>query len=35
MTKAFSSVAKRFLGPAGVAIAVITFGVCIHQKSLD
>jgi len=35
MTKAFGSVAKRFLGPAGVAIAVITFGVCIHQKSLD
>ena len=35
MTKAFSTVAKRFLGPAGVAIAVITFGVCIHQKSLD
>lgn len=35
MTKAFGAVAKRFLGPAGVAIAVITFGVCIHQKSLD
>ena len=35
MTKAFSAVAKRFLGPAGVAIAVITFGICIHHESLD
>jgi hypothetical protein len=35
MTKAFGAVAKRFLGPAGVAIAVITFGICIHHESLD
>lgn len=35
MTKAFSAIAKRFLGPAGVAIAVITFGICIHHESLD
>ena len=35
MTKAFSAVAKRFIGPAGVAIAVITFCICIHHESLD
>jgi hypothetical protein len=33
MTKAFTAVAKRFLGPIGVAIAVITFGVCMASKS--
>ena len=35
MTKAFTAVAKRFLGPIGVAIAVITFGVCMASKSDD
>lgn len=29
MTRAFSAVAKRFLGPIGVAIAVVSFGVCL------
>lgn len=29
MTRAFSAVLKRFLGPIGVAIAVVTFGVCM------
>jgi hypothetical protein len=29
MTKAFGAVAKRFLGPIGVAIAVVSFGVCL------
>lgn len=29
MTKAFGAVAKRFLGPIGVAIAVVSFGLCI------
>tara|TARA_B110000093_G_scaffold182478_1_gene229193 strand:+ start:140 stop:784 length:645 start_codon:yes stop_codon:yes gene_type:complete len=33
MTKAFTAVAKRFLGPIGVAIAVITFGVCMASSS--
>lgn len=35
LTKAFSRVAKRFLGPAGVAIAVVTFGICIHHEAID
>jgi hypothetical protein len=30
MTTAFSAVAKRFLGPIGVAIAVVTFTMCMH-----
>jgi len=29
MTRAFGAVAKRFLGPIGVAIAVVSFGLCI------
>ena len=29
MKKAFKAVAKRFLGPVGVAIAVVSFGVCL------
>lgn len=29
MTRAFSVVAKRFLGPIGVAIAVVSFGLCL------
>ena len=33
MTKAFSTIAKRFLGPVGVAIAVVTFGICIAHES--
>ena len=32
MTKAFTSVAKRFLGPIGVAIAVVSFGVCLASE---
>lgn len=35
MTRAFSAVAKRFLGPIGVAIAVVSFGVCIHEAYYD
>jgi len=27
--KAFGSVAKRFLGPVGVAITVTSFGLCM------
>lgn len=33
MTKAFTAVAKRFLGPIGVAIAVVSFGVCLAEQS--
>ncbi|WP_395043677.1 hypothetical protein [Flavobacterium sp.] len=29
LTTTFTGVAKRFLGPLGVAIAVVTFGICI------
>jgi len=32
MKSAFGAVAKRFLGPIGVAIAVISFGVCIGSE---
>lgn len=35
MTKAFTSIAKRFLGPVGVAIAVVSFGLCISHLSND
>jgi hypothetical protein len=35
MTQAFTSVAKRFLGPIGVAIAVVSFGLCIAEQSTD
>ncbi len=35
VTKAFSAVAKRFLGPVGVAIAVVSFGICISHAALD
>ncbi len=34
MRKAFKIVAKRFLGPIGVAISVVTFGVCIGEAYL-
>jgi hypothetical protein len=34
-TKAFSAIAKRFLGPVGVALAVITFGLCIAHQTTD
>ena len=33
ITKAFGTVAKRFLGPIGVAIAVVSFGVCLTQSA--
>jgi len=33
MTKAFTAIAKRFLGPVGVAIAVVSFGVCLAQSA--
>lgn len=35
MTKAFTAIAKRFLGPVGVAIAVVSFSLCISHESLD
>lgn len=34
MKKAFGAVAKRMLGPIGVAIAVVSFGVCITEAYL-
>lgn len=33
--KAFGAVAKRALGPIGVAIAVVSFGICIGQQAQD
>lgn len=33
MGKAFGAVAKRALGPIGVAIAVVSFGVCLAEAS--
>lgn len=33
--KAFGAVAKRFLGPVGVAIAVVSFGLCIVNEAQD
>jgi hypothetical protein len=30
-----SAVAKKFLGPVGVAIADISFGLCISHESID
>lgn len=35
MKKAFGAVAKRMLGPIGVAISVVTFGVCIGEAYYD
>lgn len=35
MAKAFTSIAKRFLGPVGVAIAAVSFGLCIAHLSND
>jgi hypothetical protein len=35
MTKAFTAIAKRFLGPVGVAIAVVSFGLCMSHLSND
>lgn len=35
ITTAFSAIAKRALGPVGVAIAVITFGLCISHELND
>ncbi|WP_114790426.1 hypothetical protein U0035_14205 [Niabella yanshanensis] len=32
MARAFGAVAKRFLGPIGVAIAVVSFGVCLAES---
>ena len=33
--RAFGTVAKKFLGPIGVAIAVVSFGLCILNESQD
>jgi hypothetical protein len=33
MTKAFGAVAKRVLEPIGVAIAVVSFGVCLADAT--
>lgn len=35
MKTAFKSVLPKFIGPAGVAITVITFGWCLADKSLE
>jgi|GEM_PF-6458131 len=35
MKKAFGEVAKKALGPIGVAISVVTFSVCIAEAYLD
>ncbi|SDG41109.1 hypothetical protein [Psychroflexus sediminis] len=35
MKKAFGAVAKRMLGPIGVAIAVVSFGICVLNESQD
>lgn len=35
LTRAFTKVASRFLGPIGVAIAGVSFGVCIVQQAND
>lgn len=35
MKKAFGAVAKKMLGPIGVAIAVVSFGVCIAEAYYD
>lgn len=35
MKKAFGAAAKKMLGPVGVAIANISFGICLHEASLD
>jgi len=32
MKKAFGAVAKRLLGPIGVALAVVSFGVCLASE---
>lgn len=32
ITKAFKTVASKFLGPIGVAITLISFTICMHQK---
>lgn len=33
LTRAFSAVAKRFLGPIGVAIAVVSFSLCLAESA--
>ena len=33
MTRAFTAVAKRFLGPIGVAIAIVSFGICMAANA--
>lgn len=35
LTTTFTGVAKRFLGPIGVGIAVISFGLCLHQAYIN
>ena len=35
IAKSFSAIAKRALGPVGVAISVVSFGLCIAHESND
>ncbi len=35
LASTFSAVAKRFLGPIGVAYAVVSFGLCIGDQAQD
>ncbi len=35
LAKSFSAIAKRALGPVGVAISVVSFGLCIAHESND
>jgi hypothetical protein len=35
LRKAFGTVSKRFLGPIGVGIAVVSFGICIGEAYLS
>ena len=35
LTTTFTNVAKRFIGPIGVAIAVVSFGLCLHQAYIN
>lgn len=35
LTTTFTKVAKRFLGPIGVGIAVVSFGLCLHQAYIN
>ena len=33
--KAFGAVAKRMLGPIGVAFAIVTFGICMANAAIE